>query len=240
MLKENLIKDYNHRIELHAHSKPISACCSCSNERFLELYAERNVEAVCLTNHFTKDNPLFDGKTKKETIDAYIEGYERLKEMAEPYGISILLGCEIRFCENSNDYLIYGVNREILEVAFDYFDKGLAEYRKNVPLKSSLFVQAHPFRNNMTLMDNSYLDGIETMNFHPNHNSRNSTTARYAKANGFDICVGGSDFHEDGEYTSAALIMLSKRLPTDSFDLAKLLKSKDYLFLLGDNHLIIP
>ena len=219
---------------------PVSACCSCPNEKFLELYAENNVEAVCLTNHFTADNPLFSGKTKKESIDAYLEGYELLKEEAKPYGINILLGCEIRFNENSNDYLIYGVNREILEEAFDYFDKGVSGYRKNVPLKDSLFVQAHPFRNGMTLINPSYLDGIETLNFHPKHNSRNSTTARYAEENGIDICVGGSDFHEEGHYDSAALLALAKRVPTDSFDLAKLLKSKDYLFLLGNNHIIIP
>lgn len=240
MIKEELIKEYSHRIELHAHSMPVSSCCSCSNDRFLELYAEKNVETICLTNHFTQDNPLFSGKTKKESIDAYLDGYEGLKALAKPYGINIILGCEIRFNENYNDYLIYGVNREILEEAFDYFDRGLLEYRKNVTLKDSLFVQAHPFRNNIIPMDPKYLDGIESMNFHPNHNSRNSTSAMYAKENNIDICVGGSDFHEDGHYNSSALLTLAKKAPTDSFDLAKLLKSKDYLFLIGDNHVIIP
>ncbi|MBO7519442.1 MAG: PHP domain-containing protein [Clostridia bacterium] len=240
MLKEELLKKYNCRIELHAHSMPVSACCSCPGDKFFELYAENNVNAVCLTNHFTQDNPIFRGKTKKESIDAYLEGYEKLKEEAKPYGIDILLGCEIRFNENSNDYLIYGVNREILEEAYDYFGRGVSEYRKNVPLKSSLFIQAHPFRNNMTLIDAGCLDGIETLNFHPNHNSRNSTAAKYAKENGVEICVGGSDFHEDGHYNAAALLALAKRVPTDSFDLAGLLKSKDYLFLLGNNHIIIP
>lgn len=240
MLKEKLLNEYNHRIELHTHSMPVSACCSCPNERFLELYAEKKVETICLTNHFTQDNPLFSEKTKKEAIDAYLEGYEKVKELAVPYGINILLGCEIRFNENHNDYLIYGVDRKILEDAFDYFEKGVLEYRKNIPLDNSLFVQAHPFRNNIIPLDPKYLDGIETLNFHPNHNSRNSTSAMYAKENDIDICVGGSDFHEDGKYNSAALLMLAKETPKDSFDLVRLLKSKDYIFLLGDNHIIIP
>lgn len=239
MLKEDLLKEYNHRIELHAHSMPVSACCDCPADKFLELYAENKVEVVCLTNHFTSDNPLFSGKTKKEAVDAYIGGYEELKEAAKPYGINIILGCEIRFDENSSDYLIYGVNREILEEAYDYFGKGAEAYRKNVALSDSLFVQAHPFRNNITLPDPRFLDGVETLNFHPNHNSRNSTAARYAKENGLDICVGGSDFHNAGHYNEA-LVALAKTAPADSFELAKLLKSKDFLFLLGDNHVIIP
>lgn len=239
MLKEELIEEYGHRIELHAHSMPISACCSCPNEEFLELYAQNGVEAVCLTNHFTSRNQLFTGKTKKEAIDVYIEGCETLKEKAKPYGIKIILGCEINFDENANDYLIYGVDRAILEEAYDYFGRGVEEYRKNVSLPNSLFMQAHPFRNNMTLIDPRYLDGIETMNFHPNHNSRNSTSAMYAKENGIDICVGGSDFHEYGRYNTA-LLALTKRIPEDSFDLAKLLKSKDYLFIIGNNHVVIP
>ena len=232
MQKEELLKEYNHRIELHAHSMPVSNCCRCSDERLLELYAENKVEAVCLTNHYTADNPVFSGKTKKESIDAYLEGYEKLKEAAKPYGIGIILGCEIRFNENCNDYLIYGVNREILEEAFDYFGRGVEEYRKNVVLKDSLFIQAHPFRDGIKTVDPRYLDGIETMNFHPKHNSRNSTSARYAKENGIEICIGGSDFHEDGHYNSSALLTLAKRAPTDSFDLARLLKSKDYLFYI--------
>ena len=240
MLKEDLLKEYSHRIELHAHSMPVSSCCTCPADKFLELYAENKVEVVCLTNHFTSDNHLFAGKTKKEAIDAYLEGYHELKEAAKPYGINIVLGCEIRFDENSNDYLIYGVNRKILEDAYDYFGKGLAEYRKNVNLSDSLFTQAHPFRNGITEVDPRYLDGIETINSHPRHNSRNATGARYAKDKGIDICVGGSDFHEEGHYDAAALLVLAKRAPTDSFDLARLLKSKDYLFLLGGNHVIIP
>ena len=240
MIKEELLKEYKHRIELHAHSMPISACCSCTNEKCLEYYAESKVEAICLTNHFTQSNHIFAGKSKKEAIDAYLEGYESLKEKAAPYGINIILGCEINFKENANDYLIYGVDRKILEDAYDYFEKGVVSYRENVKLKDSLFIQAHPFRDNMTLIDLRYLDGIETINSHTSHNSRNGASTRYAKDNGFDICVGGSDFHKDNRYNAAALLTLTKTLPKDSFELAKLLKSKDYLFLLGDNHLIIP
>ncbi len=240
MNKEDLLKQYPYKIELHLHSMPASACCHCSMERTLEIYSERNIDAICLTNHFYKNNNIFLNKSKSECIETYLSDYERLKKLAEPYGIKILLGCEIRFTENTNDYLIYGVNKSILEEAFDYFDFGLENYRKNVMLKDSVFIQAHPFRDNITLADSALVDGFETLNFHNTHNNRNAACAFFAKNNGISICTGGSDFHHDRMYHPVTCIMLSKELPTDSFELAKLIKSRDYIFLLGNNHIIVP
>lgn len=240
MNKQELLNTYKYKIELHAHSMPASQCCNCPPERFLEVYSEMGVDAVCLTNHYYKNSYIFTDKSKKECIDAYLDDYEKLKVAAQAYGIKILLGCEIRFADNNNDYLMFGVNRDILEEAFDYLGGTLEEYRKSVSLPDTLFVQAHPFRDNMVTVDPKLLDGMETMNFHPHHNSRNSVSAAYAKANGIKICTGGSDFHHDKPFHPAALVMLSKTLPEDSFKLAKILKENDYLFKLGDNHIIIP
>ncbi|MCQ2440739.1 MAG: PHP domain-containing protein [Clostridia bacterium] len=219
---------------------PASRCCTCSIEKALELYSEKGVNAICLTNHFYIDSPIFTGKTKDGCIDSYLSDYEKMKELAKPYGIKILLGCEIRFTENKNDYLIYGVNRDILEEAFDYFDSGLENFRKNVVLKNSLFIQAHPFRDNMTLVDTALLDGFETLNLCNNHNNRIASSAFFAKEQGVKICIGGSDFHHDKPYYPATILMLSKTIPSDSFELVELIKSGDYIFLLGDNHIVIP
>ncbi|MBO4468633.1 MAG: PHP domain-containing protein [Clostridia bacterium] len=240
MNKQDLIKTYKYRIELHAHSMPASQCCNCPQERFLELYSEMGVDAVCITNHFYKNSYIFKDKSKKECIDCYLDDYEKLCVSAKPYGIKILLGCEIRFADNTNDYLIFGVDRDILEEAFDHIGGTLEEYRNSVSLPKSVFIQAHPFRDNMVTVDPRLLDGIETMNFHPSHNSRNSVTAAYAKAYNIKICTGGSDFHHDRPFNPAALLMLSKELPEDSFELAKIIKENDYIFQLGDNHIIIP
>lgn len=240
MNKHALLNTYNRKIELHAHSTPASPCCNCPMDRFLELYAENGVDAVCLTNHFYRNNPVFSGKSKPECIDSYLEDHEKLTVLAKPYGIRILLGCEIRFSDSHNDYLIYGVDRAILEEAFDYLDGGLENYRRHVSLPKSLFIQAHPFRDHMVPVNPALLDGMETMNFHPNHNSRNAASAAVAKANGIRICTGGSDFHHNQPFHAAAALMLSKTLPADSFALAEILKQQDYLFLLGGNHIILP
>ena len=240
MNKQELLNIYKYKTELHAHTMPASQCCDCAMERFLEHYSENDVNAICLTNHFYKENRIFLGKSKDECINAYLSDYEKLKILAKPYGIRIILGCEIRFIGNPNDYLIYGVNKEILEQSFDCLNYDLRYFRNNVVLSDSLLIQAHPFRDQIIPADPRLIDGIETMNFHPNHNSRNSVAAAYAKKNNISICTGGSDFHHDKPFHPAAIIMLSKTLPKDSFGLAKILKGNDYIFLLGDNHIIIP
>lgn len=241
MNKEEVLKEYKYKTELHLHTPPASSCATCPMERTLELYAEREVNAICLTNHFYLNNAIFEGKTKEECIETYLADYERMTELAKPYGIKIILGCEIRFgTDNVNDYLIYGVDREILEKAFDYLPYTVEKYRSEVTLNDSLFIQAHPFRKNIILQDPKLLDGIESLNMHVSHKNCNSNTAFYAKANDISICVGGTDFHHDRPYYTATILMLSKTLPNDSFSLAKLLKSKDYVFLLGDNHIVIP
>lgn len=240
MNKQDFLNIYKHKIELHAHTMPASQCCSCSMERFLELYSGKGIEAICITNHFFINNRIFSNKSKKKCIDAYLSDYERVKELAKAYEIKIILGCEIRFAENNNDYLIYGVNKEILEEAFEYLNYDLETFRKNVSLPDSLVVQAHPFRDGIIPVNPKIIDGIETLNFHPGHNSRNSSSAAFAKDNNIRIITGGSDFHHDRPFYPAAIIMLSKTLPNDSFELAKLIKEQDYVFLLGGNHIIIP
>ena len=89
-----------------------------------------------------------------------------------------------------------------------------------------MFIQAHPFRDNIITVDTNLIDGIETLNFHYNHYSRNAACTFYAKENSIDICTGGSDFHYDINYHAASVLMLSKTIPEDSFALVKLLKSK--------------
>lgn len=240
MKKEELLKAYPYKTELHLHSMPVSTCCTCPMERCIELYAERNVNAICVTNHFFNRNRNFTDKTAEECVDFYISGYEQFKELAKPYGINVLLGMELRFDDDNNHYLIYGVDRDIVKKSFPLLSGTLEEYREKMPLENSIIIQAHPFRDDNIPADSELIDGFETMNFVPDKNNRNSVCAEYAKENNISICTCGSDFHYDKPYYPAPVLMLSKKLPEDSFELAKIIKENDSIFLLGDNHIIIP
>ena len=83
----------------------------------------------------------------------------------------------------------------------------------------------------------AFLDGIETFNMHPYHNARIGIAAQYAKAHPHLITTCGTDFHHENHQGLGGI--LTKTLPRDSFELAELLESKDFLFSVAGN-VVIP
>lgn len=245
-LKSKLEKEYPYRIELHAHTKPQSSCSDILPEEMVKIYKNLGYDGVVITNHFMgydhySDGEYLKGETKEEKLDYYLEGYRKTKEYGDKLGLSVYLGLEIRFSnENINDYLIYGADEEIVSLCYDNFRGTLAEFRKNTPLPRSVFVQAHPFRSGIEIMNPKLLDGMETFNMHPGHNSAVGIACRYAKENGFKIKTAGSDFHHKNRGHEEMSALRTKVLPKDSFEIADILKSGDYLFEIGGNSLILP
>ncbi|MBE7022950.1 MAG: PHP domain-containing protein [Ruminococcaceae bacterium] len=238
-LKHTLRKDYKYRIELHAHTSPVSSCGAVSPEDMVELYHQRNYHGIVVTNHFNRYNiERFPEFSKEAYIDSYLKAVDDAKKVAEKYGITVFVGAEIRFDENPNDYLLYGVDRDILSVCYDYFSKGLEAFRKEVKLPGSVLVHAHPFRNGMTRVSPELVDGIEILNLHPGHNSSVALSTRYAYETKAKIKTAGSDFHEKFHLGCGAL--LAKEMPTDTFELVELLKSGDYLLEISGETIVLP
>ena len=73
-----------------------------------------------------------------------------------------------------------------------------------------------------------YIDGIETFNMHPGHNSRISIACKYLKENKDMLTCGGTDYHHEGHEGSVSLV--SKFLPENSFDISDIIKSRDFIF----------
>ena len=238
-LKAQLDAEYPIRIEMHAHSHPISPCSEVSVEELAKTYSTLGYHAVVLTNHYLLDLPIYAEMDKEQALDCYTGAYEDFSEECEKHGMKALLGCEIRFNENHNDYLIYGVDRDVLSVAYDYFEKGLEAYRTEVKLDKSVFLQAHPKRNGMTEMNAELFDGIESFNMHPGHNSRVGIAVKYSKENDLKIKIAGSDFHHPGKQHEGVSALRTRFLPKDSFELAEILKSGDYLLEIGGDSLIL-
>ena len=238
-LKEQLKEEYPFRIEMHAHSYPTSPCSEVTPAELAEIYGKSDIkyDAMVLTNHYSKG--LCDDLSKDEAVDRYLGEFYEFEKECKKYGITALLGCEIRFTENNNDYLIYGVDKDILSTAYDYFEKGLEGYRTEVKLEKSVFLQAHPNRNGMTEVDATLLDGIESFNMHPGHNSKIGIAAKYANENGLKIKTAGSDFHHPGKNHECVSALRTRTLPKDSFELAEILKSGDYLLEIGGDSLIL-
>ena len=234
-MKIQFFEQYPYRIELHAHTNPGSGCSSLKPEELVQLYAEKGYHGVVITNHLEPGKMLLG---KEEAIAMLLRDFNAAKAAAEQYGIAVYMGVELRFEENFNDYLIYGVNEELLKVFYDYIPTDLKTFRSEISLSNSVLLQAHPFRAGMELADPALMDGIECMNLHPRHNSAVGLATQYAYENNLRIKIAGGDCHSLGDEGLVAL--RTRKLPTDSFEIAEILKTGDYVFEIGGGSLWLP
>ena len=133
--------------------------------------------------------------------------------------------------------MVYGIDEAWLRRVKDYLRSGLGAYLREMgggDKNAAVIIQAHPFRHGMTREPGT--DGAEVFNMHPYHDSRNDSAVDYAREHGL-IMTAGSDFHNEGAQGSG--LILSKVLPADSYGLAGLLRSGDYLFWL-EGEVIAP
>lgn len=228
------LEKYTFKTELHAHTKPASGCSEIYPEELVENYARLGYSGVVISNHFYSGMRYYGDKEK--CLNAYLADFDKAVQMGNELGIHVILGCEIRFAENINDYLLFGIDREFLKEAYAYLDKDLAVFAKDFRREGRVLLQAHPFRSGMALADPNSIDGIETFNVHPGHNSRIAVAARYAREHNF-IVSAGTDYHHHG-HEGLAGILTKTELKT-SQDIAQVLRSRDYLLDVGGN-IVLP
>lgn len=225
--KESL---YKYKIELHAHTNPASPCADLPAREVVRRYADAGVNGLAITNHFTPG--LF--RRSNDAVNFYLNGFREAQDEGRRLNVRVYLGAEMSFEEGFNDYLVYGIDEDFFKRAAEYFALGIKRFLKDFKGGPAVIIQAHPFRDGMTREPET--DGAEVLNVHPNHNSRNALALAYAKKHGM-LAVTGSDFHHEGH--QARGLILSKALPADSFELAGLLKTRDYLFLI-ENKVVKP
>ena len=231
-IKDTLCHDYKYKIELDAHTSPASRCSEISPREIVKTYKRLGFHAVAVTNHFSHNHSKL---TKEEYIDFFLKDFEETEKFGKAIGVKVYLGAEIRFEENRNEYLVFGISRKMLEEIYDFLPFGVENFRNNYSLPHSIFLQAHPLRDGIEKVDPEILDGVEVFNMHPGHNSRIGQVADWAKQNNLSIITAGSDFHHPHKNHEGLAAIRSKYLPSDSFDLAKLLKKGDFLIEICGN-----
>lgn len=224
-----MFEEYKYKTEMHTHTKPVSVCADFPAKDVIKIYKEAGADAVVITNHFC---PWF---FEDRNVDIYLRDYYDAVNEGEKQGISVILGAEIRFSENHNDYLLYGIDEDDLRKAEKLLDSGIDNFYKEFKNEKNLIVQAHPFRET-NLANPESLDGIEVFNMHPHHNSCVALAAKYAKEKEF-LITGGTDFHHLGH--QGMCFLRTKEKPKDSFELARIIKSRDYVFDVWGN-IIVP
>ena len=226
-----MFEEYKFKTELHAHTTPASGCSEITPEHLIEVYKEKGYTSIALTNHF-----IVDDADPQEKITKYLDDYYKTIEIGKKEGINIILGSEIRFSENYNDYLIYGIIPDDLYDINSLLYKGIDNFYKEYKNDKNIILQAHPFRNGIELANPESVDGIEAFNLHPGHNSRVGFAAQYARKHGFLITCG-TDYHHFGHEGLCGI--LTKEPITDSHQLAQVLKNKDYIIDISGYKVII-
>ena len=193
-----------YKTELHAHTCEVSPCADLTVAEVTERYIAAGYTTLVLTNHYCDyviDNA---GETWEEKIEHYLSAYHAMKDYAGDR-LNILLGCELRFTENFNDYLVFGMTEAFLREYPDLHKMTLKSFSALSRKMGFLLIQAHPFRNRMTVMPPKYLDGIEVFNGHPGHDSRNQLADALARRYGL-LRTSGSDFHHVSSVESGGIL----------------------------------
>ena len=215
---------------MHCHSKSISQCARVSNEEIIEKFTEAGYTTLVLANHFTEGTQNNHGcqGDYQAFVTKFLNAYEDLKKDAEGK-LTVLLAMELRFNENSNDYLVFGIDERFLRENEDIFDLNPEKFSKIARENGLLFVQAHPFRNTMQVVRPDFLDGVEVYNGHKGHDSRNEIANMWADKFGL-IKTSGTDFHYNyapanagikTEYEIKDMTALIKTLKEGTYELIK-------------------
>ena len=226
-------------IELHCHSSEVSRCSAVSGAKLAEIYKAKNYHAITIMDHYARD--WFENLgdiSHEDKINIFLSGYKNASKRGREIGLGVILGMEIRFRENANDYLVFGLDEQFLYDNPELYNYNAHKFSEIARANGLLFIQAHPFRTWMTIINHDYLDGLEIYNAHPWHNSRNNLAEllyQEQRAKRPFIPVVGSDCHELTHEARAGII--SDTLPDNSAELADLLRSQNYRMYKFDGEL---
>ena len=217
------------KIELHAHSAGFSVCGKLSLEELISLYSARKYDVLVLTNHFNNiSKRYYTDNGGRDYLQDYHDWIRQAQKIGADNHLIVLGGYELRFDENANDYLVFGMTEEFTHSCPDLFTMGPAAFGDVARENGFLFYQAHPFRNGMTVIDPKYLFGIEVRNTHPNHDSRNDIALAWAEKHGLHK-IAGSDCHKT-EHAGTSAIVTDDQIH-DMADLVECLKNDRYTII---------
>lgn len=216
------------KIDLHVHSSEVSPCGHLTVEELLQLYPAKGYDGFVLTNHFSAYAARKAAEKGADFHKLFHETILKAQELGKEKDFLVLGGYEVRFNGSSNDYLVYGMNEEHCRHIDDIFAMTPQTFGAFAAEEGLLFYQAHPFRNDMTVTDPKNLFGIEVLNGHPRHDSRNDIALAWAEKFGLRK-IGGSDCHQTVDVGSSGIITDQK--VENMTDLVKVLSQEQFTII---------
>lgn len=219
-----------YKYELHTHTSECDRAARMPAAEIVRNYHAAGYDGIVITDHYfwMFEERWFPeelaGTDHRGYIERWLLGYRNARAEGERLGMTVLPGAEVRLDGQINDYLIYGVDEEFFYNAPRlYRCKSLQELIALVP-PDACVVQAHPFRDDMTVIDPTPLWGLEGFNG-GNPQFRNELAKTYAAHYGKPL-TSGSDFHGLNRFAAGG-IQTERRIRTPH-DLTEVLRSGAY------------
>lgn len=193
------------KYEMHCHTSEVSMCGRMRAREVVKAYTDAGYDGIVITDHFSPYTFRNQPSLKmSEMADYFLRGYYAAKEAAEGK-IDILLGMELTFYENANDYLVYGLTEQFIRKNTNIMDMGIERFSELAHKNDMAVFQAHPFRNHMTVTNPELLDGVEAYNGNMRHDSRNDIALMWAEK--FNLKMSsGSDCHQPEDVARGGII----------------------------------
>lgn len=218
--------------ETHAHTIPGSPCAKVSAKDTILAYHSRGYSGIVITNHYHPHifDQVWEGLSFAEKQERQLQGYREAKACGDACGLSVLLGMEINFRGDPNDYLVYGIDEHFILDNGDFTELGLERFKKEVVDQDAriLLVQAHPNRPHCRPADPALLHGYEVYNGNMRHDSHNDETLALAKQNQ-KLMLSGSDFHQPEDLARGGISLPT--CPRDSFAFAEAVRKGGYTLI---------
>lgn len=192
----------------HTHTKETSECGHIPAAEVVDRYLEAGFAGLVVTDHLHPEylSHIDTEHDWDKVIDRYLCGYKASKARGDEVGFDVILGAELRFPENDNDYLVYGIDEAWLRAnpyvccmsAQEFYDK----FHNEV-----LIIHAHPYRNGNTVVFEDAVHGAELLNAHPRHDNHNDLALELCHRHPDFYRLAGSDTHQIGDECRAGVVL---------------------------------
>ncbi|MDL2235685.1 PHP domain-containing protein [Christensenellaceae bacterium OttesenSCG-928-L17] len=188
------------RFEPHTHTGETSKCGRIPARELVDLYKKMGFSGIAITDHLHESyiDYLYCFDDWNTCVDRFLDGYRRAKTRGDEVGLSVTLGMELRFLENDNDYLVYGIDEAWLRAHPYPYRMGPEAFFQTFGAEL-LIIHAHPFRAGNTFVRANCVHGIEVVNTHPEHPNFNERALALSKEVPTLYRLAGSDTHRKGQ-----------------------------------------
>lgn len=222
----------------HTHTAETSRCGKLPAAEVVERYARNGFAGLAVTDHL---HPEYLSRIDTQhnwdaAMDHYLSGYHASKKRGDELGLDVILGAELRFPENDNDYLVYGIDENWLRSnpyiccmsAQEFFDKFGDEV---------LIIHAHPYREGSAPVQETAIHGAEIINSNPRHDNHNDMAWALCQRRRDYYRLAGSDTHRDGDEARAGII-LPERVE-DSYAYKHMIETRQFRLWSPQNQVFV-